>query len=253
MAGLNLQVKCGSCPYLKVKHPAIQAPCEELGKLVSSAACKHYDVDHTSNRVDPMTLFEIGKLTKDLPMGVKHAIAYSLVNGGELERASLQKLGFVLQLGEPCYVNLGTSDYLNSWFRAYAIGVTKGIKGLILFSKSNGEKPTFIIKSFANPDDIMSRKDFKAHVKDLVKSKRINAPKPKRKSMIAEYFPELPKKIDPASYKPAAIGTIPLVGIDPNNNVMVGRKANKASAKTIEKNESIKKSKTRSGNAVYSI
>ena len=205
---LPLDLRCGSCFYLKVKHPKIEASCSKLGCVKGTVACKLYDPDYAGmqepgtfrenssndNRVAPSVFIDIGKQLRGLNRVQRQHIAFAIVNIDLTEKRTEEMLDTRLTMGQPVWVNLSTpyTDYLNCWFRGSVMGVNRTKDGLIVTAESPAEngRHVFLIKSLKTMTGILTRKQFKEHAVKLIESKRINAPKDK----INAYLPTVPLK-----------------------------------------------------------
>lgn len=197
---LKLGTKCGSCKGLTAKLPGFDAPCTKLGKSRSSASCNAYQPDYLSvNDEMPQFIRDLGKLIKEIPEDLRHIAAYALVNSTELERTSEIILGKKnkLKLGMPIYINLSApyEDYLNCYFRGFAMAVTRDKKGLICYSKVNDTWVSTMIMMRAG--NVLTNSQFRKHTNVLVKKGKINAPK----RSLAAFLPTLPLDVRAATYK----------------------------------------------------
>lgn len=177
--GVKVRLKCGACMYLTGKCPKLEAPCIELGKTATSNNCKHFvpNYSHIRNS-EPELITDIGKMIRNLPERIKHLIAYAIINSTSMERVTEHIIGSPIKLGQPLMVNMSAPrvDFLNCWFSAYAMGITKDKRGIILLSRlMNTDKWAHAIMML-NSETIMTLTEWKNHKKKLIKSKRINAP-----------------------------------------------------------------------------
>ena len=220
---LRLRVKCGACMFLNGQAaPAYKVPCSLAGKHKGSASCNEFAPNYTAIRDVAGEVQAITNLTKDMSDDVLHMAAYALVNARELHRTTVQTLGYALKVGQPVIVKLSAplSDYLNCYFAAFVVGLTRDKKGLILYSSVNKASVHTILT--LDPEIVMTVSEFAKRREKLIKAGRITAPAKALNSLL----PEIKKQSIPN--KPLNISRASKQLLRQNPNILEKRQTDRA-------------------------
>lgn len=211
---VSLNVKCGACLHFN-RTAAFEKPCAQLGVLKQADACSSYTPDMCRlTRIDPESLKLLRDLTKDLRREELNILAYTFRNVDLLKR-------YGYHFGQTVLFSVG-KDYLSEYFKAYILGISTDGEYVYLSSTYEGINRGQVFMTLLR-DSIMTVDEFKAHRRQLVKSKRLKPPpaagkpntidilkmpKPKRKA----YMASLEKK--PMDYEPPTLDTVPTSWLD---------------------------------------
>lgn len=192
--GLTVKARCNACQFLLGKCPQKEAPCIKLGKTGASKSCKFFEPNYVEVRKsEPEVIMEIGKMVRHFPEHILHLIGYAIMNSANMSRVTENVLGVAIRLGQPVMLNLSAPrmDYLNCWFSAYAMGMTKDKRALICATRlvKGGQWSTSRV--LMDPESIMTFGQFKTHRKYLTKQKLINAPD----KVVQNLMPFIPFKL----------------------------------------------------------